>query len=299
MPEQDTPDIETDAHDRRTSVDHGRLRELVQRSLIAEFTSIRDGKPVTYPLTPFYDDETQRVVVSSPPAFAGKVENVRRDPRVALLLHDEDGEYLVTGDGHLREGDTETNAEYVRSLITDEPKTLKRRVYEASVSFIETWIGRRVMGWYGLRNVVEIDPRSMSRVAGPSSIDELPAWAAVGMREPEASSYERAILSSVGDDGYPAIQPISALRIRDEAAVLGSEPTVPVEAGQPACLLLHWHDDRVASLGQRVVRCRFRTGEGSTLLVAGSSFELTVDGPLDRLRFIIDGKRRTKAYFDK
>lgn len=296
MSARDTPD--TDPHDRQTSVDHERLRELIQRSLSAEFTSIRDGKPATYPLTPFYDDETQRVVVSSPPAFAGKVENVRRDRRVALLLHDGDGEYLVTGDGHLREGDPETNAEYVRSLITGEPKTPKRRVYEASVDFIKSWIGRRVMGWYGLRIVVEIDPTSMRRVAGPSPIDELPAWGAVGMGEPEASSYERAILSTVGDDGYPAMQPIPALRTRDEAAVLESEPSVPVEADQPACLLLHWHDDRVASLGQRVVRCRFRTDEGSTLLVPGSSFELTVDGPLDRLRFVIDGKRRTRAYFD-
>lgn len=297
MTEQDTPD--TAARDRQTSVDHGHLRELIRRSLSAEFTSIRDGKPVTYPLTPFYDDETRRVVVSSPPAFAGKVENVRGDPRVALLLHDEDGEYLVTGDGHLREGDPETNAEYVRSLITSEPKSAKRNVYAASVNFIESWIGRRLMGWYGLRIVVEIDPRSMDRVADPSSIDALPAWAAVGMSDPEASSYERAILSTVGDDDSPAMQPITALGIREDAAVLESPPVVPVEAGQPACLLLHWHDDRVASLGQRVVRCRYRTDEGSLLLVPGSSFELTVDGPLDRLRFIIDGKRRTKAYFDK
>lgn len=297
MPEQETP--ETDAHDRQTSVDHGRLRELIQRSLSAEFTSIRDGKPVTYPLSPFYDDETRRVVVSSPPAFAGKVENVRRDPRVALLLHDEDGEYLVTGDGHLREGDPVTNAEYVRSLITSEPTSAKRNVYASSANFIDSWIGRRVMGWYGLRIVVEIDPKSMSRVGDPSSIDALPAWAAVGMSEPEASSYERAVLSTVGDDGYPSMQPIAALGIREDAAVLESAPVVPVGAGQPACLLLHWHDDRVAYLGQRVVRCRFRTDEESSLLVPGSSFELTVDGALDRLRFIIDGKRRTKAYFDK
>lgn len=297
MPGRDTTDIGTDAHDRQGDVDHERLRDLIHRSLTAEFTSIRDGKPVTYPLTPFYDEVTRRVVVSSPPAFAGKIENVRRDPGVAILLNDEDGEYVVVGAGHMRESDPESNAEYVRDLIRDEPETHKRRVFENSVEFIESVIGRRLMGWYGLRVVVEFEPISMTLVADSSSIDQLPAWTAVDMSEDEANSYERAILSFVGDDGYPKMQPVTTLRIRDGSAALEPDPTATVADGQPACLLLHWHDDEIKYLGQRVIRGRFRTKGEPPMLVPGSSFTLSVDGALGMIRFIIDGKRRTKAYF--
>lgn len=278
-------------------VDHERLRDLIHNSLSAEFVSIRNRKPVIYPLTPFYDDETQRVVVSSPPAFAGKIENVRNDSRVAVLLHGDDDEYVVIGDGHVREGDPEMNAEYIRNRIRNEPETHKRATFEETIEFLESWIGEKLMGWYELRLVVEFDPISVIHTADSSSIDELPAWEGIGMNEKEANRHERAVLSIIRDDGYPLMHPITSLRLQDGGAILEPDPTERLREGQPACLLLHWHDNKLQYLGQRVVRGRFRTSENSLKFVPGSSSKLTIDGILSMLRFIINGRHQTKAYF--
>ena len=276
--------------------DRDRLRDLVYGSMSAEFASVGDGKPATFPITPFYDPEHETVVVSSPPAFSGKLENVRSDSRVSLLLRDAGGEYLVTGDARIRESDPEANAEYVRDLIESEPATPKRKAHEQSLDFLDSWIGQVLMGWYALRVVVEIESASMSHVSDVTSIEELPSWQAVGMERAEASRYDRAVITVVGDDGYPIIQPITDVRIHGRASVIEPVPTPVLYDSQPACLLLHWHDDAIEHLGQRVVFGRFRTDDEPPRFVPGSSTTFRRDGVFDTLRFIINGKWQTRAY---
>jgi hypothetical protein len=259
----------------------------------AEFASIEDDKPTTFPMTPFYDTEYETIVVSSPPAFAGKIENVRNDSQVSLLLHEPDGEYLVTGDAWIRESDPETNGDYIRGLIESEPATPKRAAHEQSLEFLESWIGQALMDWYGLRVVVEIEPVSMSYISDAMSIEELPSWQAVGMERTEAIRYDRAVVTVIRDDGYPMIQPITDVRLHDQAAIIEPLPKAILNDSQPACLLLHWHDDTIEHLGQRVIFGRFRTDNEPFRFVPGSSITLRKDGIIDTLRFIINGKCRT------
>ena len=292
-----------------------RLRRGVHRTLAAEFASVRDGKPATFPMTPFYDEERDRLVVSTAPAFAGKVENVRADPKVSLLFSDADGSLLVTGEASIRDDDLEANAEYVRRLIEGEPDTPKRAAMTKSVSFLGTRLGRWLLGWYGLRIVIEIEPTSIERVAGDAALRSFSAWDAAGIDRTEAEAYDRAVFTSVGADGYPRSWPATDLSVRDgalvvdwpegESAVDGfeRESTVegsgraPVADGEYGCLLFHWHADDLNDLGQRLVRGRYRVGDDGATFVAGSSSALRNDTALDFLRFVYDGKRRTRAYF--
>lgn len=279
--------------------DQQRLRDLVYNSLSCEFASVRHEKPVTFPLTPFYDAERESVIVTSPPAFAGKVQNVKHSPRVSLLLHGPTGVYLLTGDARVRDDDFKANNAYLRRVIEAEPPTHKQEVFEATINRLDSWIGRALMGWYGLRIIVEITPVSLTKVADDSSIRDLPAWTAVEMDCSEAAQYERAVITTAKEDGYPRTWPVRAIRPREDGGLVESAMETTPPDGQPGCLLLHWHDDRLHRLGQRVVRGRFRTDSGAPRFVPGSCSTLRNDGLLDTLRFIIEGKRRTRAYFGK
>lgn len=281
-----------------STVDHERLRELIHESLSCEFATVRGGKPVTYPVTPYYDDERNRVVVSSAPAYAGKIENVKRDSRLALLLHDESGEYLLTGDGDVHDEDLEANAEYEWGLKFAEPEGAKRTGNEKMKAFVDSWFGEKLMGWYALRILVEIEPKSLVRLGETTAVDGVPAWDAIDVDDAEGRTYDRAVLSVVADGGYPEVTPLDSLRIDGGNATFDARADVAFDDGQPACLLVHWQGAAGDTHGQRVVRGRLREdGTGAPRFAPGSSFVTSLDGGLDRFRMVVDGRRRTKEYF--
>ena len=271
------------------------LRDLIHGSMSGEFASSVNGRPATFPLTPFYDEDRGKIVVTSPVAFAKKADTVRKDNRVSLLLHDETGEYLVTGDATVSD-DLESNATYVKSLNDSEPETPKRIANEKKYDFIETRAGGLLVGWLGKRIVIEVEPQAMTRVADPQGRLDLPAWPAVEMEQPEADRFERGVVTVVGHDGYPRIQPVTSIRLDDDAAIVEPSPPMPITDGQPACLLFHWHDEASIKLGQRLVRGRSKTMGKAFVIVPGSSSTLRNDGIVDTTRFLLDGKRKTRGY---
>lgn len=275
------------------------LRELVHRSMSCEFAAVNDNKPTTYPLTPFYDDVSKSVVISSPVAYAGKIETVERNPRVSLLLSGPDDEYLVNGVATVRGGDPVANAAYVHKLSSAEPNTPKRAANDKKYDFLDSRLGNALMGWANERVAVEIAPVSMRRIGAATSIEKLPPWPAAEIDRIEANEYERAVLTVVGSDGYPESRSITSVEIRNGAARFDPGPAPTLEEGQPACLLFHWHDEASVYLGQRVVRGRFRTVEGEVRFVPGSCSTLRNDGLRSTLRFVLDGKRRTRTYYEK
>ena len=62
--------------------------ELIDVALVTELSVVRssDGRPVTYPLIPFWDGE--RIVMTSSILFSRKLEHLKADPRVALSFSD-------------------------------------------------------------------------------------------------------------------------------------------------------------------------------------------------------------------
>ncbi|WP_254538353.1 pyridoxamine 5'-phosphate oxidase family protein [Halomarina litorea] len=271
-----------------------RVRDAVYRSLTAEFATASGDRPVTFPATPFYDDDRGVLVVSSPPAFAGKVDAARSNPRVSLLLDGKGGRVLVRGRATVRDDDLRANAAYVRERIEAEPVGPKRDAFLRSSAAQTSEVGRFLFDWYALRIVVEVEPEHVERLGVPGRV-HVPPWPAVGMDESEATEYDRATFTVV-EDGFPVTRPIEGFTVSDGKAHI-ERWSGPVEDGRPGCLLVHWHDDDVSRLGQRVVRGRCRADEGTLLFDPGSSFTLRNASLLDTLRFVWEGKRRTGAYF--
>lgn len=286
--------------------DRDRVVDAVQGAMTVEFASGRDGKPQTFPLTPFWDERRGRVVVTSPPAYAGKVEDAKENPHVAFLVDRGEGadELLVRGEATVYDTDHTANRRYVRRLIDDQPDGFKKDTFQSSNAFIRSPLGWLLLGWYSLRVVVAVEPTAVETVdrPGPPSVD---AWSDVGMDAGEAASYDRAVFTAMNGDGWPASRPVAEVAVEGgnegEQAVRLAMPDPPaIEEGQPTCLLLHWHSDDIGDLGQRLVRGRASPieGEDAVRFIAGSSFSMRNETAFDALEFILEGKRRTMDYFD-
>lgn len=272
-----------------------RLRAAVHDSPAVEVSTARGNRPRTFPLTPFYDDEAGTVVVSSPPAFAGKVEAVRENPRVSMLFYGAEEPFVLRGRAAVTDDDLEANAEYVRRLAEREPASEKRAGFSKTASLLESRVGRFLFGWYALRIVLRVTPVAIEPVDGRCGT--LPPWPERDVDAATAARYDRLVLAVVDGDGWPVIRPVDGVEVDGDEAHLDVDLPVRLEAGQPACLLCHWHGPGLDRLGQRLLRGRCRpTDEGASFRPA-SSFSMRNETLLDRLRFVVEGKRRTRAYF--
>src|SRR5690349_16903572 len=57
-----------------------------------EFTTLDgQGRPVTWPVEPYYERETGELIVTASIAFPVKAHNAARNPRVAMLFSDPTG----------------------------------------------------------------------------------------------------------------------------------------------------------------------------------------------------------------
>lgn len=271
------------------------VREAVYGSLTAEFATTAGGRPATVPLTPFYDRERDTVVVTASPAFAGKAERAAADPRVSLLLHGTDGRLHVTGRATVRDDDLRANAAVVERLLRDEPPTPKRAAMTAAVDFLDTRLGLLLLDWYGLRILIDVESTAVERMP-TGGATTVPAWPAADVDGTEAETYDRAV-ATVVQDGWPRSWPLSTPTVREGRLRLVPPPDVTPTDGQPACVLCHWHDDDLSALEQRLIRGRCRLDGDAVWFDPASSVHLRNRTPLDRFRFVVDGKRRTRAYF--
>lgn len=270
-----------------------RVREAVHQSAAAEVATARDGRPRTFPLSPFYDHGSETVIVTSPPAFAGKIEALRENPRLTLFFYGSEEPFSLRGRATVHDSDLESNAERVRELAESEPPSAKREGFSKTVSLLESRVGRFLFGWYALRIVVEVTPVSIEPADGSSG--PLPPWPERGVDADEARAYDRLAFTVVDEDGWPRTRSVADVELRDAEALL-DVPTSVTE-GQPACLLCHWHTPGLKHLGQRLFRGRCRPAGDRVAFESASSVSMHNETVLDTLRFIVQGKRRTRAYF--
>lgn len=272
------------------------VESLAYDVLTAEFSAHSDGRPVTYPLTPFYDADRDSLFVTSAPAFAGKVEKAREDPEVSLLFGYDDEPVLVRGEAEVHDDDLRHNAKYVRRLVRSEPSGHKRDLFVKTERRLANPVGSLFLDWYGLRILVEIQPTEVERFdrAGTSEFER---WQEADLSVEEAGKHERAVFTAVDGDG-PRGLPVTEFAVEGEHAGLELAAEVEVDEGQPCSLLLHWHGDDLKNLGQRLVRGRAREVDGDVVhLEAGSTSEMSNEGLLDFARFVWEGKKRTRDYF--
>lgn len=129
------------------------VRELLETSLVAELTVVgRDGRPVTYPLIPLYDDG--RIFMTSSVLFSRKLEHIKAHPQVSVSLTDP-----VALGGRRDRATIQGDAR----LLEDDPHTTWERVlpiWRAKEPAIDFFYKERVgFPLFFERSLIEITPR--------------------------------------------------------------------------------------------------------------------------------------------
>jgi hypothetical protein len=122
-----------------------------------------------------------------------------------------------------------------------------------------------------------------------------------------ARAYPTGVLSWVGPSGYPVSVRVAAeLHEASESVSFPELPPAALDAAVLACLLFHFHDDRLEGLRQMVIKGELVAGKGSVVLKV-TEF-VTANGrthtdqmphagaPLHMLAFYRLGRRKAREY---
>ncbi|MFI6316932.1 pyridoxamine 5'-phosphate oxidase family protein [Nonomuraea sp. NPDC050556] len=258
---------------------------LFERALVCEYASLtRDGRPVTWPVTPYVGDGS--LDVSTGVTYPGKAERARRNPHVALLFSDASDTgldrapvVLVQGRATVRDADLQANTDrYVSASV-------------GSGFAGMPWFVLKGLGWYFARIWVEVTPERMvwwpeGDLSRPPEVWTAPGDLVVpasdpapkGPRLPSRSSppvdwrpfAERAVrlgepVVTMVADGMPLV-----VRSRSaERTETGFDLRLPagIEAVEgPVCLTFHRFGPAF-SWQENVVLVGTATGQGSRLRV--------------------------------
>jgi hypothetical protein len=129
-----------------------------------EVTTVnRQGQPVTWPATAYYDEATGQIILAASIAFPVKAFNARRHPQVSLLYSDPTESNLVQPSTVLVQGD----ATVVEMIDYTDPRVLglfRTMVHRqpAGRRLATNRVLRRLFAWYVFqRLLIVVQPRRM------------------------------------------------------------------------------------------------------------------------------------------
>jgi hypothetical protein len=296
------------------------VQEAFQRFVTCELTTIDSrGRPITWPVTPFYAQGDPHISVTTGLGWPKKARDARRHPRVALLFSDPTGSdiaqpsmVLVQGTAEVDDRDLDANRQrYARESAAKLGRRGEARPPGSRFDWYFTRIyihvrPERVHVWRGgdceaEPELIELpadraEPQSGDIGSNPapapgSPVSPRPARPArtgsIARLRELGRRYDTAVLSLVAHDGYPfAIRvPVSTDRrgrtIRIDAQ---PAPTLPLLPGS-ACVTAHDHDEKLAWSRNFQVRGQLagdRSGWTVTPYQVVDGFELPPVGPITR-----------------
>ena len=124
-----------------------------------EFTTInRHGEPLTWPVEPFFDEQSGELIVSASIAFPTKARNARRNPRVSLLFSDPTGSGLADPPAVLVQGNASVVESHEWTARSREHFKLSLIRQPDSRKFIANPLARRLFTFYFQRLAIAVRP---------------------------------------------------------------------------------------------------------------------------------------------
>ena len=290
--------LELDPHDNPAGWP-AQVIPIVARALTCQFATLTQaGGPVTWPVTPFVNDDRRSIDVSTGLTYPAKAERARRNPNVALLFSDAVGltleappTVLVLGKAAVRDSDIQTNTDrYVARSFNKLPAAMRQA----------PWLVMRTQAWYWARIWIEVTPLRIlwwqnGRLAEDPKIwsapddveakasDPAPPGASPGSwQSVERHDWRRHAARAVGRIGNPTVThvstgwpipiPVSGLRAAPDGFVgriPKIHPSVSIPAEGPACLSFQTHAEKFV-------------GQDNAAFVG----QVTMEG--DRLHFLVE-----------
>ncbi len=140
------------------------IEEVLNSFLSCEFTYIRGGQPISFPVVVFVENNPTRLVVTSSVAFAKKIEAIRKNPKVSLLFSNPEGSgldyqptVLVQGLAEIDDSDFSAWKKYLPQMVKKQPKAAK--LYDRYCNaLLFSRVCRRINDFYLLRILIKITP---------------------------------------------------------------------------------------------------------------------------------------------
>lgn len=247
------------------------VQEAFHRFVTTELTTIdRRGRPITWPVTPYYRPGDPCIDVTTGVGYPKKARDAARNPKVALLFSDPTGSGIerpsmvfVQGMADVDDSDLDANRErYVRESVEKLPAAGREPADEA--------LQRRFL-WYYARIYLHVRPERvyvwragdcglepelldshMEEVRSghdeepdePAALPEGGAGTWDRRIEELGRRYESAVLSFVAPDGFPfSIRVPVAVDRRARLIHIDAEPVgAPLRPGL-ACITAHDHEE--------------------------------------------------------
>lgn len=242
---------------------------MVARALTCHYASLtRDERPITWPVTPYVNDDRRSVDVSTGLAYPAKAERARRNPNVGLLFHDAVGltlkappTVLVLGKAAVRDSDLQAN--------TDRYLERSRRKIPAAIR--APWFVLGAQSWYWTRMWIEVTPVKILWWQHKKLGDPPRVWEADGI-EPKRSDVrppgrtpgpwqkvdgrtwrEHATYSiaRIGNpcltfvhDGWPVPLPVTELKAAPDGFYLRLPQGIPLAPEGRVCVTFQTHAER-------------------------------------------------------
>jgi hypothetical protein len=247
------------------------VQDVFQRFVTTELTTIdRRGRPITWPVTPYYEAGAPCIAVTTGLGYPKKARDAARNPKVALLFSDPTGSgidrpsmVLVQGIAEVDDGDLAANRErYIRESAAKLPRargeppsdSLQRRFLWYYARIYLHVRPERVYVWHGGDCALEpelLDSHMEEVRSGHDEEPEGPAPPVEGgprawdRRVDELGRrYDSAVLSFLAPDGFPfSIRvPVDVDR-RARLIHIDAEPVgAPLRPGL-ACVTAHDHEE--------------------------------------------------------
>ena len=245
------------------------IQQVFDRFITTEYTTVdRAGRPITWPVTPYYRVGDTCIDVTTGLGYPKKANDARANPKVALLFSDPTGcgtddppQVLVQGTADVDARDLDANRErYGRESLEKLPAT-KEQLPPKPL--------RRMFGWYFTRIYVHVRPERVYvwhggdvsrepelfdthmeevRSGHDEEPDEdlapatgaAPSWDS--RLDELGERYPHAVVSLVAPDGFPfsVRLPISVDRGANRIRLGGAPVGVPWQPGL-ACVTAHDH----------------------------------------------------------
>ena len=133
------------------------IQDAFSSYLVCEFTTIKNGKPVTLPLLPFYLADTGKLVVTSSILFSKKVEHVKENSKVSMLFSNpegtKNGKHVVLVQGNAVADDKDLDHGWEKYLT----------YWRKKEPYIDAYLAEREkFGWFWKRVPIVVEPKKIT-----------------------------------------------------------------------------------------------------------------------------------------
>lgn len=136
------------------------IEQIILNYRTCEFTTLtKNQTPSTHPVTAWYQPGADHITITTSIGFPHKIDNIRRNPRVALLFSNPTGSGLPSGGAVMIQGDATPDDHLT---VVEGLEDFWQRMFAwqpRSKAYHKTKLSRYLFDWYYIRVQISVTPR--------------------------------------------------------------------------------------------------------------------------------------------